>query len=202
MGMSYEDKIALSRKIMTAGIVSLLAATILIVMLHIYAKCLLMRQERVRARAAPRSFSGDAVMPVDDDDQLSPGSSSRRKPGLDALTIASLPKFVYAEMKGLDEGVECAVCLGAVCGQEVVRMLPNCKHLFHMECVDKWLCLHTSCPICRTAAEPVEAHVEVGSASVGQSGSNSLLSSFRKLVSGERSSGRVQSSSSYDVENQ
>ncbi|KAL9687661.1 hypothetical protein QQ045_032068 [Rhodiola kirilowii] len=209
MGMSYEEKIALSRKVMMAGIISFLAATVLIILLHFYTKYLLMRQERMIRRRAQslHSFSSDdVVVPVDD--QISLESSL----GLDALIIASLPKFAYgAKMNDSDEtSMECSVCLSAVCGEDMVRMLPNCKHLFHLECIDKWLGLHTTCPICRTAAEPRSsevagsARVEVGSASVAlessQSGSNSLLSSFRKLVGGERSSGRVQSSN--DVESE
>ncbi|KAL9668850.1 hypothetical protein QQ045_006390 [Rhodiola kirilowii] len=203
MGMSYDEKIALSRKIMIAGIVSLLTATILIIFLHLYAKYyLLTRQERMRrASSSPRRLflRTDVVVPVDDR-HVAGDSCLFHKAGLDALIIASLPKFSYDDrMNEGEEAADCSVCLSAVCAKDMVRLLPNCKHLFHLECIDKWLVSHTTCPICRTTVEPraevrSSSQVEAGSASVaaeGQGGSSSLLSSFRKLVSGEISASRV-----------
>jgi E3 ubiquitin-protein ligase ATL41 len=32
---------------------------------------------------------------------------------------------------------------------EMVRRLPLCKHLYHVECIDMWLASHTTCPPCR-----------------------------------------------------
>ncbi|PIA57904.1 hypothetical protein AQUCO_00500074v1 [Aquilegia coerulea] len=29
------------------------------------------------------------------------------------------------------------------------RRLPRCKHLFHLNCIDEWLVIQGSCPICR-----------------------------------------------------
>ncbi|CAL5334635.1 unnamed protein product [Camellia sinensis] len=44
---------------------------------------------------------------------------------------------------------ECAVCLGELEEGEMVRLLPNCKHAFHVTCVDQWFVGHASCPLCR-----------------------------------------------------
>lgn len=45
---------------------------------------------------------------------------------------------------------ECTICLEMIAEGEGVRLL-NCKHIFHSECVDRWLCEHrSSCPLCRT----------------------------------------------------
>jgi E3 ubiquitin-protein ligase ATL41 len=41
---------------------------------------------------------------------------------------------------------------------ELVRRLPACKHLFHVDCIDMWLHSHSTCPICRA----VVAELTVG----------------------------------------
>ncbi|GAA0173048.1 hypothetical protein LIER_41449 [Lithospermum erythrorhizon] len=52
----------------------------------------------------------------------------------------------------VDEGFECSICLGE--GLQDVNEMP-CKHLFHSGCINKWLGIHGSCPICRVRM-PVE----------------------------------------------
>ncbi|KAL2893140.1 E3 ubiquitin-protein ligase ATL9, partial [Bienertia sinuspersici] len=58
--------------------------------------------------------------------------------GLDAEEIESLPSRRYSEIKimnqiekGNKEELECAVCLAEFKDQEVVRVLPDCFHVFH-----------------------------------------------------------------------
>ncbi|KAF0924815.1 hypothetical protein E2562_014921 [Oryza meyeriana var. granulata] len=77
--------------------------------------------------------------------------------GLDSAAIARLPCFVLSRRSGGSGGAaaaECAVCLGAVEEGETVRALPCCPHAFHARCVDAWLRLRPTCPLCR-AAVPV-----------------------------------------------
>ncbi|XP_040376146.1 RING-H2 finger protein ATL66-like [Oryza brachyantha] len=87
------------------------------------------------------------------------GSSSG---GLDSAAIARLPCFVLSRRHGGSAGgatvaaAECAVCLGAVEEGETVRALPCCPHAFHARCVDAWLRLRPTCPLCR-ADVPVPA---------------------------------------------
>jgi len=47
-----------------------------------------------------------------------------------------------------EEEDKCAICWSEFEEDEDVRRLP-CIHLFHIECVDKWLKMNKSCPICR-----------------------------------------------------
>ncbi|CAO2161548.1 unnamed protein product [Urochloa humidicola] len=65
--------------------------------------------------------------------------------GLDAAAIARLPCFVSAGATA----AECAVCLGGVEEGETVRALPCCTHAFHARCIDAWLRLRPTCPVCR-----------------------------------------------------
>ncbi|XP_072966043.1 RING-H2 finger protein ATL40-like [Typha angustifolia] len=80
--------------------------------------------------------------------------------GLDPEVIATLPSFAFKKTilnnsSGEEETLaECSVCLSAVEDEEIVRLLPNCKHLFHQECIDLWLNTNATCPVCRTNAEP------------------------------------------------
>ncbi|CAO3685815.1 unnamed protein product [Rhizopus microsporus] len=44
---------------------------------------------------------------------------------------------------------QCLVCLDEFDLKQPVRIL-KCRHVFHKECVDRWLCeAHNSCPVCR-----------------------------------------------------
>ncbi|GAA0148890.1 hypothetical protein Leryth_018158 [Lithospermum erythrorhizon] len=43
----------------------------------------------------------------------------------------------------------CAVCLGEFEEGEVMRILPQCGHIYHVPCIDKWLASHSKCPLCR-----------------------------------------------------
>ncbi|KVH97213.1 hypothetical protein Ccrd_000681 [Cynara cardunculus var. scolymus] len=43
----------------------------------------------------------------------------------------------------------CAVCLHDVDGGQRYRRLPQCRHCFHVNCIDTWLQLRSTCPLCR-----------------------------------------------------
>ena len=96
---------------------------------------------------------------------------------------------------------ECAVCLAFLEEKDTARMLLNCKHVFHMACVDTWLATHSTCPICRSEVEPnkrLEPEPREGPVSDGasswdyKSGGSSVvrLDSFPRILTRERSSDR------------
>ncbi|KAF3781099.1 RING-H2 finger protein [Nymphaea thermarum] len=81
-------------------------------------------------------------------------SSYRRNSGVDRKVIDSLPVFRFASLRGPKDGLECAVCLNRFEPVEILRLLPKCKHAFHVECVDTWLESHSTCPLCRYRVDP------------------------------------------------
>jgi hypothetical protein len=44
---------------------------------------------------------------------------------------------------------ECAVCMESFSAGDEVRVLP-CNHEFHVACVDQWLRMRSTCPLCRS----------------------------------------------------
>eukprot|EP00262_Sarcandra_glabra_P000140 TRINITY_DN1022_c0_g2_i1.p1 TRINITY_DN1022_c0_g2~~TRINITY_DN1022_c0_g2_i1.p1 ORF type:complete len:433 (+),score=35.93 TRINITY_DN1022_c0_g2_i1:360-1658(+) len=46
------------------------------------------------------------------------------------------------------EDAVCCICLAKYTENEELRELP-CAHFFHMECVDKWLKINDTCPLCK-----------------------------------------------------
>ncbi|GLJ39075.1 hypothetical protein SUGI_0796540 [Cryptomeria japonica] len=79
--------------------------------------------------------------------------------GLKKKSIKSLPFIVYSKLRPEIQGRECPICLTDFMNGERVRVLPNCEHSFHMECVDKWFVSHSSCPTCRHCLLHRTAHV-------------------------------------------
>ncbi|KAF6140321.1 hypothetical protein GIB67_031077 [Kingdonia uniflora] len=82
------------------------------------------------------------------------GGSGRKNSGIDRAVIESLPIFRFDSLRGHKQGLECAVCLNRFELSEVLRLLPKCKHAFHVECVDTWLDAHSTCPLCRFRVDP------------------------------------------------
>jgi hypothetical protein len=69
--------------------------------------------------------------------------------GLDQTFIDTLPVFLYGTIRGLKDGADCAVCLSEFSEEDHLRLLPNCKHAFHVDCIDTWLLSNSTCPLCR-----------------------------------------------------
>ncbi|XP_016484979.1 RING-H2 finger protein ATL54-like [Nicotiana tabacum] len=74
--------------------------------------------------------------------------------GLQPSVIDMITIFKFKKGDGLIEGTNCSVCLNEFQEEESLRLLPNCKHAFHIHCIDTWLRSHTNCPLCRASIEP------------------------------------------------
>ncbi|KAK4352441.1 hypothetical protein RND71_027959 [Anisodus tanguticus] len=81
-------------------------------------------------------------------------------------------KFVYKKRKLLGfaatEPLDCAICLSDFEHGDKGRKIERCNHMFHENCLDKWL-MHgkgqATCPLCRSVIIPenmVEVHRKVG----------------------------------------
>ncbi|KAI8368782.1 hypothetical protein BD560DRAFT_133203 [Blakeslea trispora] len=67
-----------------------------------------------------------------------------------AAVDEAIPATDWSEdTKQLVKDDQCPVCLDTFVMKQPVRIL-KCCHVFHRECVDRWLCeAHNSCPVCR-----------------------------------------------------
>ncbi|KAH0766412.1 hypothetical protein KY285_002283 [Solanum tuberosum] len=76
--------------------------------------------------------------------------------GLDDSTIESYTKVVLGEsgrVPGPNHG-SCPICLAEYHPKEIVKCIPECEHCFHAECIDEWLKINGSCPVCRNNPSP------------------------------------------------
>ncbi|KAJ4964473.1 hypothetical protein NE237_024412 [Protea cynaroides] len=122
-------------------------------LLHLYARCV------VRRRSRNHIIRLVDLRLTDENVNSSVNFHEPPKNGLESSVIASLPTFAYKISDGFDktDAKECAVCLGTLQDEEMVKVLPNCKHMFHVECIDMWLNSNSTCPVCRTEAKPVDS---------------------------------------------
>jgi E3 ubiquitin-protein ligase RNF38/44 len=124
----------------TAVIVGVLTTTFfLVLLLLLYAKHCNVADIPVASNANPNGESN---------------LHKRKNSGIERTVVESLPAFKFGSLTGQKNGLECAVCLNGFEDPEVLRLLPKCKHAFHMECVDMWLDQHSSCPLCRYKVNP------------------------------------------------
>lgn len=103
--------------------------------------------DRQSSRSSSIALAGDRTS---SSEQLGGG-------GLDEATITSYPKLVYSKVKlqyGSSTACCCSICLADYKETDMLLVLPHCGHLFHVKCVDPWLRLHATCPICRNSPSP------------------------------------------------
>ncbi|KAL5709057.1 RING-type E3 ubiquitin transferase [Ranunculus cassubicifolius] len=84
--------------------------------------------------------------------QLQAGPTTEAGIGVDETTLQSYPKLLYSQVKlGNKTNISscCSICLSDYKKSDILRSLPDCGHVFHLNCVDPWLRLHPTCPVCR-----------------------------------------------------
>jgi hypothetical protein len=51
----------------------------------------------------------------------------------------------------------CSICYEYMQGKDIIVVLPcNVKHVYHTNCIKKWLDTHDKCPLCNTNVIPTE----------------------------------------------
>ncbi|CAI9112082.1 OLC1v1012459C2 [Oldenlandia corymbosa var. corymbosa] len=69
--------------------------------------------------------------------------------GLSRDSLNKLPWHVLSYQTKAAQDTCCTICLQDIGVGNIARCLPKCNHTFHRNCVDKWLVIHNSCPVCR-----------------------------------------------------
>lgn len=128
-------------RIIVISLLVLFVVVLLILALHIYARWFWRRPSRRLMFSRRREgLEFDSQEPV--------------SVGLDKAFVDSLPTVTYKVALPLKDVQECAVCLCEFQENDECRILPKCNHSFHTACIDTWFLSHSTCPLCRTSAEP------------------------------------------------
>ncbi|KAL3360633.1 hypothetical protein AABB24_013856 [Solanum stoloniferum] len=83
-----------------------------------------------------------------------PGEENTRLCSVSAAIIREiLPVVRFSDI--VDPPESCAVCLYEFDSGDEIRMLMNCRHVFHRSCVDRWMDHdQKTCPLCRKEFVP------------------------------------------------
>ncbi|KAK9700005.1 hypothetical protein RND81_08G210500 [Saponaria officinalis] len=77
---------------------------------------------------------------------------TRPAKGLDEAVIKAMPILLHQNGGGVE--MECCICLGVFDDGDKVKVLDECQHRFHSDCVDRWLLSQPTCPLCRVSLKP------------------------------------------------
>ncbi|GLJ38566.1 hypothetical protein SUGI_0786340 [Cryptomeria japonica] len=133
--------------LLMVGVLSLcMLISVIVILYYVYFRMDSHAQHRRRRRSRisrGRRFS----LRGGDEHFCSPATQNLCREVVDAL-----PVFVY-KPEYFKDGLSCAVCLSEFEENEKARLLPNCNHIFHVECVNMWFYSHSTCPLCRANVE-------------------------------------------------
>ncbi|KAG9129695.1 hypothetical protein Leryth_024766 [Lithospermum erythrorhizon] len=135
--------------ILVVAIIGILATALLLVSYYVFViKCCL-NWHRIDLLGR---FTYPRTRRVDDPLIYSQATENR---GLDEAVIRSIPVFKFKKSEAKDglgnTFFECSVCLNEFQENEKLRSIPNCAHIFHIDCIDVWLQNNANCPLCRNS---------------------------------------------------
>eukprot|EP01103_Thecamoeba_quadrilineata_P003779 TRINITY_DN13518_c0_g1_i1.p1 TRINITY_DN13518_c0_g1~~TRINITY_DN13518_c0_g1_i1.p1 ORF type:complete len:330 (-),score=58.27 TRINITY_DN13518_c0_g1_i1:147-1136(-) len=79
--------------------------------------------------------------------------------GASEEAIKEIPSMKYYSGLVSEGNNNCSICLLDYQTDELVRQLP-CDHYFHQKCIDEWLALNNSCPLCRQPPIKIEGDTQ------------------------------------------
>ncbi|XP_014511880.2 RING-H2 finger protein ATL70-like [Vigna radiata var. radiata] len=69
-------------------------------------------------------------------------------------SVCNFPNLQFSKTKlcgsTSSSSSSCSICLMDYKDRDSLRVLPACGHFFHVKCVDPWLRINMTCPVCRT----------------------------------------------------
>lgn len=98
------------------------------------------------------------------DSDLDAGASSPTLPSAKIIELPTLQFSNYQEKMQINQSCvenECSICLEAFESQDNINTLHNCQHIYHPECIKKWLIEHKNCPYCRTDVYKKDAVINI-----------------------------------------
>ncbi|CAH9100984.1 unnamed protein product [Cuscuta europaea] len=75
------------------------------------------------------------------------------KDGHPPASKASIDALRSVEISEEGEKMGCVICLEELAIGGVAKEMP-CQHRYHKDCIEKWLGIHGSCPVCRYEMPP------------------------------------------------
>jgi hypothetical protein len=55
----------------------------------------------------------------------------------------------FCSTSGKDEELTCSICLSELCNDSTPVQMRSCSHLFHRDCIQTWINVRRTCPLCR-----------------------------------------------------
>ncbi|KAJ0241044.1 RING-H2 finger protein ATL3 [Hirschfeldia incana] len=173
-------------KIILTAVIVLFMAVLFVLILHLYAKLYWWRIDHLQQQQ--QELEQEDETPIAPPPVLTSRRQRRRfifvpgqqdavpnTGGLTPFELSSLP-VVFFRQDTCKDGLECAICLSELVKGDKARLLPKCKHSFHVECIDMWFHSHSTCPICRNAVLGTEQASSKGVEQVLESVSSDALS--------------------------
>ncbi|KAI3862491.1 hypothetical protein MKX03_011579 [Papaver bracteatum] len=76
--------------------------------------------------------------------------------GLTDCAIKSYPEVILGESRRFPNpnDTTCAICLSDFIPKETLKSMPMCNHCFHANCLEQWLRVNATCPVCRKSPIP------------------------------------------------
>lgn len=68
-------------------------------------------------------------------------------------SVNNLPSCTHDGTPLPGDQTKCSVCLCDFNEGETLKSLPACVHFFHQDCIDTWLMVGHSCPLCKTLVQ-------------------------------------------------